>query len=151
MGWDCQLRESCDFRYRRMRRDTLFLVAMLCLVLVRRGFGAEAMSSYQLKAMPAGYHLQICDDCGVPDRQPHVHAKDIYTFGPDVAADEKARTVAWGEKQVQVRFDRLDVHTPYVVAVTYANEPFNHRVQSIWAGAVQLQPPHACPRANPND
>ncbi len=129
-----------------MKCHTLFIAAMLCVTLTRGAASAEPKSPYQIDAIPADYHLQTCDDCGVLDRQQHVHAKDIYTFGPDVQGDEKARTVAWGEKQVEVNYDKLDPHAPYVVAITYANEPFNNRVQSIWAGSIQLQAPHALPK-----
>ncbi|HZZ42448.1 MAG TPA: glycoside hydrolase family 2 TIM barrel-domain containing protein [Tepidisphaeraceae bacterium] len=125
-----------------------FLLSALAVTLGVMSVGslADAPSGYQLSAIPEGYHLQSYDDCGVPERQPHVHAKDIYTFGGDVHGDEKARTVAWAEKKIEVDFDRLDSGKPYVIAVTYANEAANNRVQSIWAGSIQLQSPHALPK-----
>jgi len=129
-----------------MRSSLLLIATLLCLARITSAAVAEGSSPYQIDSIPAGYDLQACDDCGVLDRQPGVHAEDIHTFGAEVKADEKARTVAWAEKQIDVNFDSLDPHAPYVIAVTYANEAFNHRVQSIWIGSIQLQTPHALPK-----
>lgn len=106
-----------------------------------------APASYTLDAMPAGYRLQACDDCGVETRQPHVKCAGVHTYLTyECDADVKARTVAWDYKQLDVVYDKLNPAIDYVVAVLYANETFNTRVQSIWAGPIQLQAPHALPK-----
>ena len=85
--------------------------------------------------MPAGYHLQFYDDCGVVGRQPHVPANTCHTFPKEaVGADIKARTVAYGVPNFDAIYDGLDGRVAYVLAVTYASERGNTRVQSLWAG-----------------
>lgn len=107
----------------------------------------EAAMPYQLDAVPEGYHLQACDDCGVADRQPHVQCAGVHTYSPaHVNADLRARSVAWDWQEVRALYEGLNPKLPYVVAVTYANEPFNARVQSLWAGDVPLHGPRPLPR-----
>ncbi|NLH99621.1 MAG: hypothetical protein GX446_09045 [Chthonomonadales bacterium] len=102
---------------------------------------------HQIEAVPDGYHLIAYDDCGVRDRQPHVRCEGVHTYSEaHVAADERTRSVAWGWKEVGARFDQLRPDISYVIAVTYANEPFNARVQSLYAGDVALHGPRALPK-----
>ncbi|MCX7599037.1 MAG: carboxypeptidase-like regulatory domain-containing protein [Armatimonadetes bacterium] len=103
--------------------------------------------SEPLAVMPAGYELQLCDDCGVPGRQPHIRAEGVHEYNPaTVNADVKARTVAWGRREVRAVYEGLRPGLDYVLAVTYANEPYNNRVQSLWAGSVQVHGPHPLPK-----
>jgi beta-galactosidase len=102
---------------------------------------------YAISAMPEGYQLQVYDDCGAPDRQPHIVQTTAHTFSAaEVNADERVRSVAWGWKQVDAVYDNLDPNLDYILAVTYANEAFNNRVQSLWADGVQLHGPHPLPK-----
>ena len=100
-----------------------------------------------LPAMPEGYHLQAYDDCGAPGRQSHIVQTTSHTFSTaEVNADERVRSVAWGWKQVDAVYDNLDPRQSYVLAVTYANEAFNNRVQSLWAGDIEIHGPHPLPK-----
>ena len=93
--------------------------------------------------MPKDYHLQAYDDCGVADRQPHIHCDSTYLFPAfQVDADERSRTVAVGNKQVEAVYDHLAANLDCVLAVTYTSERGNKRVQSLWADGVQLHGPH---------
>src|SRR5512137_12616 len=98
--------------------------------------GQPAMPN-ALASMPDGYHLQAYDDCGAPGRQSHIVQSTAHTYTPqEVDADERARSVSWDWKHVDAVYEGLDARLDYVLAVTYANEAFNSRVQSLWAGAV---------------
>ncbi len=100
-----------------------------------------------LAAMPDGYHLQRFDDCGVTGRQPHTIAEGVHEYSPGaVNADQRSRTVAWGWREVRAAYTDLDPALDYVLAVTYCNEPYNHRVQSLWAGELQIHGPHELPK-----
>lgn len=92
-------------------------------------------------------HLYYLDDCGVPARSPHIEADGVATFPPSqVAADERARTVAFGWKEVRAVYTGLDPGRPYTVAVTYSNEAFNDRVQTLHADGIELHGPHDLPK-----
>ena len=100
-----------------------------------------------LTKMPEGYNLQRYDDCGVLGRQPDViHQRNCHTFeAAHVDADIKARTVTYGVPHFDMIFERLQAGVPYVLAVTYASEKNNKRVQSLFAGAVLLHGPLELP------
>ncbi len=103
-------------------------------------------SGTELPEMPPGYTLQYFDDCGVRGRQPHAPLKMTHTFPPEaVKADEKDRTVTNGMPNFDMVYDGLDDHAPYVVAVTYASEKGNRRLQSLQAGAFTLHEPRVLP------
>lgn len=100
-----------------------------------------------LTEMPAGYRLQQFDDCGRPGLQPHVVGGDVHTYAEaHVPAGLRERSVAWDWEYLDLVYDGLDPALDWVVAVTYANEPHNARVQSLWAGEVLLHGPRALPR-----
>jgi hypothetical protein len=102
---------------------------------------------YALDSMPASYNIIAYDDCGVPERQPHVRAEGIYTFPPSqLTGGARVRSVAWAWKEITVAYDGLKPEVPYIVAVTYANEAFNDRVQSLYAGDVCLHGPRPLPK-----
>ncbi len=103
--------------------------------------------SSALTAMPPGYQLQYYDDCGMPGRQPHVRAEGVHTYSTaSVNAGEKARSVAWGWREVKAVYDGLRPDLDYVLAITYANEPFNNRAQSLWAGKIEIHGPYPLPK-----
>lgn len=60
-------------------------------------------------------------------------------------ANIKARTVAYGRPHFDAVYNGLQSAVPYVVAVTYASERKNKRVQSLAAGAVPLHGPRTLP------
>lgn len=100
-----------------------------------------------LAEMPAGYRLQQYDDCGRPGLQPHVVGGDVHTYAEaHVPAGLHERSVAWDWEHLDLVYDGLDPDVDWIVAVTYANEPHNARVQSLWAGEVLLHVPYALPR-----
>jgi hypothetical protein len=131
-------------------------VALALLVssalLLAAGTGASAapdapLSPHQLPAMPAGLHLQSYDDCGVPGRQPHIREAGIHTYAPGSCnGGERALSISWAWDVIHADYTGLSADRPYAVAVTYANETFNGRVQSLWAGGVCLHPAHPLPR-----
>src|ERR1041384_520111 len=107
---------------------------------------AAVESEYVLGEIPAGYHLQAYDDCGVGGHQPHALTPDLHTFEPDrVQADERARTVTFGRPNFDMVFENLAGDVPYVLAITYASEKNNPRVQSLSAGPVALHGQHRLP------
>jgi beta-galactosidase len=134
---------------RRTNTKHLFLITSLAALVSHRAVAAEGQVNPDcaIGGMPEGYHLQAYDDCGVLERQPHVRQKALHTFSTsEVNADERARTVSHDPRQVDVAYEGLDPKLEYVVAVTYANEPYNHRTQSLWAGPIQLHGPRVLPK-----
>jgi len=125
----------------------LALVAGAAAGVALRAMGADLAMDSALRSMPPGYSLQYYDDCGVSDRQPHMRAEGVHQYSSAaVNAGEQARTVAWGWKEVRAVYEDLVPGVEYVVAVAYANEPYNHRVQSLWAGGTVIHGPRALPR-----
>ena len=103
-----------------------------------------------LDAVPTGYTLQAYDDCGVPERQPHVLMDDAYFFTfatSDTDADLKARSAVFSYKVLKIRYDKLDPSRSYVLALTYASDHVYKRVQSLWANGVSLHDPLPLPQA----
>jgi len=133
-----------------VRRAPTWLAVVVTGVLAIIHVAGEAQMSgeYSLAAMPDGYQLQAYDDCGVPGRQPHITTfGGVHEYSPAaVNADEKARTVAWEWHEVRATYEGLQPGMDYVLAITYANEPYNPRVQSLWAGELQLHGPHPLPK-----
>jgi len=126
-----------------------YSIALLLLFIIPNTVSAMGGSrmEYRIESMPEGYRLQAYDDCGVPDRQPHVKAKGFHTFSEaNVHADIKARSVAWDFQQIEASYDLLDPNLSFILAVTYANEDFNDRTQSLWAGSVELHGPRPLPK-----
>jgi len=100
----------------------------------------------ELKEISAGYTLQYFEDCGVEGRQPHVQGNMRHTFSlGSVTAGEKERTVAHGAPNFDAVFDGLDAHAPYVLAVTYASEKGNKRIQRLLAGKQTVHGPLVLP------
>ena len=111
---------------------------------------AKAKGPHVLAAVPAGYYLHAYDDCGVPERQPHVAMRDCYcwTFQTsDTDADLKSRSAVFSYKSVNLNYAGLDPKLSYVLALTYASDHVYHRVQSLWANGVQLHEPMPLPHA----
>src|SRR5512143_2758445 len=121
---------------RRIRSFWLFLLFLMpMLPSPARG---QAPMPNAIPSIPAGYHLQAYDDCGARGRQSHIVQTDSHEFTTsEVNADERVRSVAWGWKQVDALYKDLDPRLDYILAVTYANEPFNDRVQSLWADSIE--------------
>lgn len=118
------------------------LMSLLNLV----AFGAEPAADMALAQIPEGYTLQYYDDCGVRGRQPHVPAQVGHLFSPgQVEGNEQARSVTYGTPHFEVLYDGLEAGKPYALAVTYASERGNPRVQRLTAGAVLLHEPMTLP------
>ena len=108
--------------------------------------GAVPAAGTELARMPPGYTLQYYDDCGSHGRQPHVPAQVGHTFSPgQVDGEEQARSVTYGVPHFDVVYEGLEEGTPYAMAVTYASERGNPRVQSLTAGSSVLHGPLALP------
>ena len=116
-----------------------------------QAFGAgKPAGPHVLDAVPKGYHLHACDDCGVADRQPHVLMADSYlwTFNPsDTDADLKSRSAVFSYKSIRLHYTNLDPNRSYVLALTYASDHVYRRVQSLWADGVELHAPLELPKA----
>ncbi|MEK7676005.1 MAG: hypothetical protein AAB676_09260 [Verrucomicrobiota bacterium] len=111
---------------------------------------AEAVTNSFLPAMPDGYFLHAYDDCGMPNRQPHVLTNDCYlwTFNTsDTEAGIKERSAVFSYKGISAVFTNLDPKLSYVLALTYASDHVYHRVQSLEADGVKLHEPYALPQA----
>ncbi|MGO8746656.1 MAG: glycoside hydrolase family 2 TIM barrel-domain containing protein [Thermoguttaceae bacterium] len=110
----------------------------------------KAKGRYVLDAVPQGYFLHAYDDCGIPERQPHVLMQDSYcwTFNTsDADADEKSRSAVFSYKSVNLLYTDLDPKLSYALALTYASDHVYNRVQSLWASGVELHEPYALPKA----
>jgi hypothetical protein len=136
-------------RINRILRDPFFLLFLLAgLAMVPSVLAADTpeASGSELSEMPAGYTLQYYDDCGVRGRQPHVPLNMMHTFPPEaVKADEKDRTVTNGMPDFDMLYDGLEDQVPYVVAVTYASEKGNRRLESLKAGDFTVHGPRVLP------
>lgn len=107
---------------------------------------ARVEETLELDQTPAGYTLQFCDDCGVSGRQPHIPTNTSHTFPHEsVSADVRARTVAYGTPHFDAEFEGLVDAVPYVLAITYASEKGNRRVQSLTAGGKSVHGPMVLP------
>jgi len=87
------------------------------------------------------------DDCGNPDRQPSVLAGGNWTFSEnEVKAPLEARTVAFDEKAVMVRYEGLKPTARYRLRVVYCTERDRPRKVRLVAGSnVEIHPPFAMP------
>ncbi len=130
-------------------RESLIMRNVCCGLFVLKAMlalAAGADDNQFLPSVPQGYFLQAYDDCGVMGRQPHVRNQACCLFSPDaVQADERARSVSFGAPNFEVAFDQLADGVPYVLAVTYASEKGNPRIQSLLAGAVTMHGKHRLP------
>ena len=129
-------------------RYELCIPAILILLSMR--VSAEEPSDYRIDAVPNGYNLYAYDDCGVVGRQPHVDLADCYNFTfalSDTDADLKSRTAVFSYKEIRINYADLDPKLSYALAMTYASDHVYKRVQSLWAGGVQLHGPIALPNA----
>jgi len=123
------------------------VLALLVLPIAAAPVKGQIPMTGALAAMPDGFRLQRFDDCGMVGRQPHTIAEGVHEYSPGtVNADKRSRTVAWGWREVRAAYTDLDPALEYALAVTYCNEPYNHRVQSLWAGDVQVHGPHELPK-----
>jgi hypothetical protein len=122
-----------------------YRISVLVLLLCTARLLAQP-GDFSVREIPAGYHLQAYDDCGVIGHQPHVSGDACHVFGEgEVAADERARTVTFGTPNFDMVFGGLAAEVPYVLAITYASEKGNGRVQSLSAGSTVLQAKHRLP------
>ena len=139
------------------RLPLAILILGTLLVVLSSSCGAKAQdrptsgsTSRYIDAVPSGYALHAYDDCGIPERQPHVLMQDSYcwTFGTsDTDADIKARSAVFSYKTLNMQYDGLDPTLSYVLAVTYASDHVYKRKQSLWANGAQLHPPLVLPKA----
>lgn len=141
-----------------MRFELCILAILLCLSILslsKESLSKEAdaedkRADYRIDAVPKGYHLFAYDDCGMVDRQPHVDMADCYNFTfatSDTDADLKSRSAVFSYKELRINYGDLDPKLPYVLALTYASDHVYKRVQSLWAGDIQLHPPIPLPSA----
>ena len=101
-------------------------------------------------SVPPGFFLHAYDDCGVPERQPHVLMQDSYVWTfqtSDTEADLKSRSAVFSYKAVRLRYDDLDPGVSYALVLTYASDHVYNRVQSLWADGLELHGPIALPKA----
>lgn len=133
-----------------MRYDFLYLVALLILLSVGvRADSGDKKPDYRIDAIPDGYSLYEYDDCGVAGRQPHIDLTDCYNFtfanSDTDDADLKSRSAVFSYKEIRINYNDLDPKRSYALALTYATDHVYKRVQSLWAGDIQLHGPIALP------
>ena len=141
---------QCFNSHGRCLELTLLLVLLPTIASAQEAISPQPGSSPFLDAVPDGYLLHAYDDCGIPERQPHVDMTDSYcwTFNTsDTDADLKSRSAVFSYKSINLRYAELDPELSYVLAVTYASDHVYKRVQSLWANGVQLHEPYALPNA----
>ena len=134
---------------------TAIAVSLLGLWLTAPGSWTVARAdqlggAHVLGAVPKGFWLHAYDDCGIPERQPHVLMQDSYcwTFNTsDTDADEKSRSAVFSYKSVNLEYAGLHPKLSYVLALTYASDHVYNRVQSLWANGVELHGPYPLPKA----
>jgi hypothetical protein len=122
----------------------------LLILATAAAMAADPAGPSFLPAIPAGFHLQAYDDCGVEGRQPHVLMQDCYlwTFNTsDTDAGLKERSAVFSYKGIQALYTNLDPKLSYVLALTYASDHVYNRVQSLEANGVVLHGPYALPKA----
>ena len=127
-----------------------WIYGLIYLVATALVVEAESATNNFLSEIPAGYHLQAYDDCGVEGRQPHVLMKDCYFFTfstSDTDAGPKERSAVFSYKGIQAVYTNLDPKLSYVLALTYASDHVYKRVQSLEANGVVLHGPYALPKA----
>ncbi|MGZ4987679.1 MAG: glycoside hydrolase family 2 TIM barrel-domain containing protein [Limisphaerales bacterium] len=125
-------------------------LGLICLVVPALAASAGPATDNLLSEIPAGYHLQAYDDCGVADRQPHVLMKDCYFFTfstSDTDAGPRERSAVFSYKGIQAVYTNLDPKLSYVLALTYASDHVYKRVQSLEANGVVLHGPYPLPQA----
>lgn len=134
-----------------MRHELCFVLVLLILLSTRLIANAgQATSDYRIDGIPAGYHLYAYDDCGVVGYQPHVDMADCFNFTfatSDTDAELKARTAVFSNKELRINYTDLDPKLSYALVLTYASDHVYKRVQSLWAGDIQLHGPMALPSA----
>ena len=135
-----------------MRCELLLLSMLLVLSMCccKGANGEDNRTAYQLDAVPSGYSLYAYDDCGIPERQPHVDMTDAYawTFNTsDTDADLRQRSSVFSYKELRFNYDDLDPKRDYVLVMTYASDHVYKRVQSLWADGVELHGPMPLPHA----
>lgn len=125
-----------------MRFELGFVIMLLML------FAVRATADYQIEAVPKGYNLYAYDDCGVAGRQPHIDLADCYNFTfalSDTDADLKARSAVFSYKEIRINYTDIDPKLTYALALTYATDHVYKRVQSLWAGDIELHGPIPLP------
>ncbi len=160
LTWRCHARASYGMgnhmRARKIVLGRLFVVMAAIVGVAHSAWPACADQTpgggdgQLLDAVPAGYTLHAYDDCGIPERQPHVLMQDSYcwTFNTsDTQADIKSRSAVFSYKAINVRYDDLDPDLAYLLVLTYASDHVYKRVQSLWANDVQLHGPLELPKA----
>ncbi|MHB8866599.1 MAG: glycoside hydrolase family 2 protein [Pirellulaceae bacterium] len=143
--------EDSRFDHCGVRRGMWWLILVMMGEICAAQDVTEARGpSAFLNAIPAGYSLHAYDDCGVPERQPHVLMQDTYCFTlatSDTDADLKSRSAVFSYQAVKLQYQDLDPGRTYLLVLTYASDHVYKRVQSLWANDVQLHGPLALPQA----
>ncbi|MBI5091714.1 MAG: hypothetical protein HZB26_04625 [Candidatus Hydrogenedentes bacterium] len=123
----------------------ILLLAIGLFLLPGRAIAAPRPET-ALSQMPAGYRLQAYDDCGVQGRQPHAPSDRKAVFAKEqVEGDERQRSVTFGVPHFDMVYENLNSAVPCALAITYASERGNRRVQSLFAGKVLLHGPRVLP------
>jgi len=135
-------------------RLELCSLAILIIMLLSLTTGSEAQekrSLNQIDAVPSGYNLYAFDDCGIPDRQPHVDMSDAYNFTFALSdtdePDLKSRSAVFSYKELRINYNDLDPKRSYVLVMTYATDHVYKRIQSLWADGIELHGPMPLPTA----
>jgi len=115
-------------------------LAVLCLGIApaQARVPAPELVAY-LFLQQAEMHPILYDDCGLAGSQPHVVSPRDWRYGDDeVECEPSARTVAFGEREVKIRYDGLDAGARYAVRIVYATESWQARTQTLTADGVSI-------------
>ncbi len=120
---------------------SVLIVIGLCLLAALNGLAQP------LSELPAGYQLQVFEDCGLPTRQPHVtQSYGMHTFSEaSVAGTLTERSIAFDFKRLELTFEGLHPVLPYVLAITWTTERGNPRMQSLFVDDIPLLESYSVP------
>jgi len=103
-----------------------------------------------LAAWGEGFHVIRYDDCGAPDRQPHVVSGSVWTFEESRASGPlSARTVAFDGQSLLMRYEGLAPNARYRLRVEYVTERDQARTQTLDAAGVAIHGELKLPQGDP--
>lgn len=108
----------------------LFLASILVAM------AAIPLAAIAADAVPQGFNIQVFDDAGNPDAQPHIRSQGDWTFAPgNVTGPLEGRTLAFGsapgQPMLQAVYENLPPDAAYWVGLLYVTEPEQPRRQSL--------------------
>lgn len=116
------------------------LLSMFIMVLtsIPTSMYAQNMENTRLLQLPSDMNVLYFDDCGVPDRQPHVTPMNGWRIAaPEGEWQQAASTCTFDPPSIEVNYTALP-DAKYVLAMLFITESTNERVVSVTSGGRQL-------------